>query len=178
MDKNELKEIRKQKFAQMEQQLKETHPKEEDSLFYYHSSEERIVLSHALFWTMTLPQFFKSRLRKEKFFLLLRQYQEEMLDAFLQDDDYFSDLLHYCNILYEMLPTILMSSYLREEKDARKLAAISVVAAGYGGDMDENLCNELLDDMDFHYNKVKCRKIEGMLPKLMKMVEGEMKSMR
>ena len=203
MYKNELKEIRKQKFAQMEQQLKETHPKEEDSLFYYHSSEERVVLSHALFWTMTLPQFFKSRLRKEKlpsvttfsprdslsklssplgllkeFFLLLRQYQEEMLDAFLQDDDYFSDLLHYCNILYEMLPTILMSSYLREEKDPRKLAAISVVAAGYGGDMDEELCNELLDDMDFHYNKVKCRKIELMLPKLMKMVEGEMRSMR
>ena len=177
MDKNELKEIRKQKFAQMEQQLKETPPKEEDSLFYYHSSEVRIVLSHALFWTMTLPQFFKSRLRKEKFFLLLRQYQEEMLDAFLQDDDYFSDLLHYCNILYEMLPTILMSSHLREEKDSRKLAAISVVAAGYGGDMDENLCNELLDDMDFHYNKVKCRKIEVMMPKLMKMVEGEMKSM-
>ena len=178
MDKKELKEIRKQKFAQMEQQLKETHPKEEDRMFYYHSSEERIVLSHALFWTMTLPQFFKSRLRKEKFFLLLRQYQEEMLDAFLQDDDYFSDLLHYCNILYEMLPTILMSSYLREEKDARKLASISVVAAGFGGDMDEDLCNELLDDMDFHYNKVKCRKIEVMMPKLMKMVEGEMRSMR
>ena len=202
MDKNELKEIRKQKFAQMEQQLKETHPKEEDSLFYYHSSEERVVLSHALFWTMTLPQFFKSRLRKEKlptvttfsprdslsklssplglpkeFFLLLRQCQEEMLDAFLQDDDYFSDLLHYCNILYEMLPTILMSSYLREEKDARKLAAISVVAAGFGGDMDEELANELLDDMDFHFNKVKCRKIELMLPKLMKMVEGEMVAM-
>ena len=178
MDKKELKEIRKQKFAQMEQQLKEMHPKEEDRMFYYHSSEERIVLSHALFWTMTLPQFFKSRLRKEKFFLLLRQYQEEMLDAFLQDDDYFSDLLHYCNILYEMLPTILMSSYLREEKDARKLASISVVAAGFGGDMDEDLCNELLDDMDFHYNKVKCRKIEVMMPKLMKMVEGEMRSMR
>ena len=175
MDKNELKEIRKQKFAQMEQQLKDMHPKEEDSLFYYHSSEERIVLSHALFWTMTLPQFFKSRLRKEKFFLLLRQYQEEMLDAFLQDDDYFSELLRYCNILFEMLPTILMSTELREEKDARKLAAIAVVAAGYGGDMDENLSNELLDDMDFHYNKVKCRKIEGMLPKLKTMVEGEMR---
>ena len=178
MDKNELKEIRKQKFAQMEQQLKDMHPKEEDSLFYYHSSEERIVLSHALFWTMTLPQFFKSRLRKEKFFLLLRQYQEEMLDAFLMEDDYFPEQLRYCNILFEMLPTILMSTELRAEKDARKLAAIAVVAAGYGGDMDEDLCNELLDDMDFHYNKVKCRKIEGMLPKLMKMVEGEMRSMR
>lgn len=177
MDKNELKEIRKQKFAQMEQQLKETHPKEEDRMFYYHSSEKRIVLSHALFWTMTLPQFFKSRLRKEKFFLLLRQYQEEMLDAFLQDDDYFSDLLHYCNILYEMLPTILMSSYYREEKDARKLAAISVVAAGFGGDMDEELANELLDDIDYHYNKVKCRAIEQLMPKLMKMVEEEMVAM-
>ena len=174
----EVKAVRKQMFYDMEQKLREKYPKEEDRMFYYHSSEERVVLSHALFWTMTLPQFFKSRLRKEKFFLLLRQYQEEMLDAFLQDDDYFSDLLHYCNILYEMLPTILMSSYFREEKDARKLAAISVVAAGYGGDMDEELCNELLDDMDFHYNKVKCRKIEQMLPKLMKMVEGEMESMR
>lgn len=37
------------------------------------------------------------------------------------------------------------------------------------------LCNELLDDIDFHFNKVKCRKIEGMMPRLMKMVKGEMK---
>ena len=101
-----------------------------------------------------------------------------MLDAFLTEDDYFSELLRYCNILFEMLPTILMSTALRTDKDARKLAAISVVAAGYGGDMDEELYNELLDDMDFHYNKVKCRKIEEMLPKLMKMVEGEKRSMR
>jgi len=177
MDKNELREIRKQKFAEMELRLKEIHPKEEDRLFYHHSSEDRIVLSHALYWTMTLPQFFKSKLRKEKFFLLLRQYQEEMLDAFLQDDDYFSDLLHYCNILYEMLPTILMSSYLREEKDSRRLAAISVVAAGFGGDMPEELATILIDDIDYHYNKVKCRQIELIMPKLMKMVDGEMKSM-
>ena len=39
--------------------------------------------------------------------------------------------------------------------------------------------NELLDDMDFdRYGMVKCSKLEGMLPKLMKMVEGEMQSMR
>ena len=176
--KEELREARKQWFTLMEQKLLEMHTKEDDSLLYYHSSEDRIVLSHAMFWTMTQLQFFKSKMRKEKFSLLLRQYEEEMLDAFLQDDDYFSELLHYCNILYEMLPTILCASHLRAEKDARKLAAIAVVAAGYGGDMDEELCNELLDDMDFHYNRVKCRKIEGMLPKLMKMVEGEMKSMR
>ena len=202
MDKKGLREKRKQWFSQMEAKLKETQPKEEDSLFYYHSSEDRIVLSHAMFWTMTQPQFFKSKLRKEKlpsvttfsprdslsklssplglqkeFFLLLRQYQEEMLDAFLQDDDYFLDLLHYCNILYEMLPTILMASHLKTEKYTPKLAAISLVAAGYAGDMPEELANELLDDMEFdRYGKVKCRAMEHLMPKLMEMVEGEMKS--
>jgi hypothetical protein len=176
MDKTILREVRKQKFDQMEQQLKEIHPNEKDSIFYYHSSEDRIVLSHALFWTMTLPQFFKSKLRKEKFFLLLRQYQEEMLDAFLQDDDYFPDLLHYCNLMYEMLSTILMASHLRDERDSRKLAAISVVAAGFGGDMPEELATILIDDIDYHFNKVKCRQIELIMPKLMKMVEGEMRS--
>ena len=178
MNKEELRETRKQMFAQMEQGLQEIHPKEEDRMFFYHSSEDRVVLSHALFWVMTQPQSLKGKIRKERLFLLLRQYQEEMLDAFLTEDDYFSELLRYCNILFEMLPTILMSTELRTDKDARKLAAIAVVAAGYGGDMDEELCNELLDDMDFHYNKVKCRKIEGMLPKLMGMVEGEMEGMR
>jgi hypothetical protein len=58
-------------------------------------------------------------------------------------------------------------------KGARKLAAITVVAAVYGGNMDEELANELLNDMDFHYNKVKCRKVDQLLPKLMKMVEGD-----
>ena len=74
MNSDDLRERRKQWFAPMEQKLKEMHTKEDDSLFYYHSSEDRIVLSHALFWTMTQPQFFKSKMRKEKFFLLLRQY--------------------------------------------------------------------------------------------------------
>ena len=178
MEKNELRETRKQMFTQMEQRLQEMYPKEEDRMFYYHSSEDRIVLSHALFWVMTQPQCLKGKIRKERFFLLLRQYEEDMLDAFLTEDDYFSELLHYCNILFETLPTILMSTGLRTEKDARKLAAIAVVAAGYGGDMDEELCNELLDDMDFHYNKVKCRKIEGLMPRLMGMVESEMEGMK
>ena len=93
-----------------------------------------------------------------------------MLDAYLQDTEDFPVMLHYCNIIYEYLPMILNSSHLRGEKGASKLAAIAVVAAGYGGDMDEELANALLVDMDFdRYGKVKRRK-------LMKMVEGEMNS--
>ena len=175
----ELMEVRKQMISQMEQKLHETWSSEEDSLFYYHRSEDRIVLSHAMFWVMTQPQCLKGKIRKEKFFLLLRQYQEEMFDAYLQDTEDVPTMLHYCNVLYETLPMILNSSHLRGEKDARKLSAIAVVAAGYGGDMDEEMVNALLDDMDFDkYGKVKCREIEEMLPKLMKMVESEMEGMR
>ena len=36
-----------------------------------------------------------------------------------------------------------------------------------------------MDDMDFErYDKVKCRKIEQMMPRLMKMVESEIEGMR
>lgn len=40
--------------------------------------------------------------------------------------------------------------------------------------MDEASFNDLLDDLDSFYNKVKSRKIERMLSKYMKMVEREM----
>ncbi len=40
--------------------------------------------------------------------------------------------------------------------------------------MDEEMANTLLDDMDFdRYGKVKCGKIEGMVPKVMKIVKEE-----
>ena len=116
------KEKQKQRFAEMEQKLKEIYPREDDRMFYYHSSEDRIVLSHAIFWVMTLPQFLKGKIRKEKYFLLLRQYEEEMMDAFL---------------------------------------------------MEEDLANELLDDIDFYNNRVKCRKIEELMPQLQELVEKE-----
>ncbi len=109
--------------------------------------------------------------------LLLRQYEKEMLDAYLTDDEQFSDLLRYCNILLEYMPIVMTATHdIKKDKDARKLAAIAVVAGGYGGDMDEELANELLDDMDFYRGKVKCQKIEQMLPELNKMVEEEIKN--
>ena len=54
MDKKEIHEARKQAFDKLEKQLQENVPAE-DRFFYYHSSEDRIVLSHALFWIMSRP---------------------------------------------------------------------------------------------------------------------------
>ena len=70
-----LRETRRQMMADLESSmLKGKSP--EDSIFYYHSSEDRIVLSHALFWVMT--KSLKGKVAKEKIFLLIRQYHEEM----------------------------------------------------------------------------------------------------
>ena len=71
-----LRETRRQMMADLEKSmLKGKSP--EDSIFYYHLSEDRIVLSHALFWVMT--KSLKGKVSKEKNLLLIRQYQEEML---------------------------------------------------------------------------------------------------
>ena len=94
-----------------------------------------------------------------------------MLDAYLTESDYFPELLRYCNIIYDTFPTILRTI---PGKDARKLTAIMIVACGYGGDMPDALSDELLDDMDFYYGRVKCLKIEKMLPELNDLVRDEM----
>ena len=71
-----LRETRRLMMADLElSMMKGKSP--EDSIFYYHSSEDRIVLSHALFWVMTKSP--KGKVAKEKNLLLIRQYQEEML---------------------------------------------------------------------------------------------------
>lgn len=173
--KEQLIEERKLMFDQMEQKL-QVGRTPEDSLFYYHLSEDRIILSHAIFWVMT--QSFKGKIAKEKYYVLLRQYEEEMLDAYLTEDAYFLELLRYCNILFEYMSIVLHGVYdFATDKAARRLAAIAMVAAGYAGDMPEDLCYELLDNMDFHFNKVKCRKIEQMLPRLNAMVAEEVNTM-
>ena len=153
------REMRKQMFAEFEQQmLKGLKP--EDSVFYHHSSEDRIVLSHALFWVMTAN--IKGRMAKQKFLLLLRKFQE---------------LLHYCNLIFEVLPNILMGAFdVKTDKEVRKLSAILLVAGGYGGDMPETLCYDLLGDIDFCYNRVKCREIERLLPELNELVKQEQDS--
>lgn len=171
LTKEDHKALRKERMSQLEEQLNKSQSPEDD-MFYYHSSEDRIVLSHALFWVMTAPM--KGRIAKEKYLLLLRQFQEDLLTAWLTDSPDFSDLLHYCNVIYNTLPIILRGAYnFSTDKDARRLAAICVVAGGYGGDMPDDAADELLDDIDFVYNKVKCRAIECLLPTLNRLVVEE-----
>ncbi len=175
MGRDELKAFRMEMIFRMEQQLAKSRNPEED-MFHCHPSEDRIVLSHALFWVMTASV--KGKMGKEEYLLLLRQYQEEMLAAWLTESPDFKDLLHYCNVIYNILPIILRGAYdYRTDRDARKLGAICIVAGGYGGDMPEAQADELLDDMDFFHNRVKCRKIESLLSMLNGLVAAEQQTL-
>ena len=81
MNKEDRNSFRKEIIGKLEDQWAKSNSPEDD-LFYYHPSEDKIVLSHALFWVMT--QNIKGKVGKEKYLLLLRQYQEEMLEAYLK----------------------------------------------------------------------------------------------
>lgn len=174
MSKEELKAIRKEFLSNMETKLQKV-SKPEDDLFYYHPNEDHIVLSHALFWVMSKP--LATKMTHHECFLLLRKYEEEMLEAYLTESEVFAELLHYCNIVYNILPFVMKSYEVSSgsERLSRKLSAIAIVAAGYGGDLDTDTAYDLLDDMDFNrYGKVVCPEIERMLPFLNKMVEEQM----
>lgn len=111
MNKEERNSFRKEMLGKLEEQWAKSNSLEDD-LFYYLPSEDKIVLSHALFWVMT--QNIKGKVGKEKYLLLLRQYQEEMLEAYLSESEDFKDLLHYCNIMYGDLHIVMAVKELRE----------------------------------------------------------------
>lgn len=144
-----LKETREQMFAEFERRLLALRPPE-DGLFYLHPDEEHLVVSHALCRLMTrtsVKQY--SRLKSLQ---LLRQYEEEMLEAWLTESPDIPDLLRYCNLMLEglmyELKTSVEYSFLTPSQ-ANRLGSILVVAASYGSDMPDEEAWELLDDMDF-----------------------------
>ena len=47
-----------------------------------------------------MTQSMKGKIATEKNVLLLRKYQEEMLNAYLTEEACFPELLRYCNIMF------------------------------------------------------------------------------
>ena len=174
MEKELQKDIRREMFDRMEADLRKT-CKPEERMIALHPDEGHIVVSHALFLMMSKP--LTGKLPKLKGFYLLRKFEEEMLTAYLTESDEFPKLLRYCNLLYDMFPYELAAAARNAAiaSKVRKLQVIGMVAAGYGGDMEDDTVDDILDDMDFdRNNKVCSHVIERMMPQLNTMVEREM----
>ena len=173
MEKDIQKEMRKQMFDQIEADLQKS-IKPEERMFALHPDEEHIIVSHALFLMMSKP--LATKLPSLKGLYLLRKYEEEMLTAFLTESNDFPELLRYCNLLYDVFPYELAAAARNAAiaSKVRKLQGIGMVAAGYGGDMDDDTVDDILDDMDFdRNNKVCSHEIELMMPQLNQLVERE-----
>ena len=173
MKQDSQKEMRKEMFDRMETELQKS-CKPEERMFSLHPDEEHIIVSHALFLMMSKP--LATKLPSLKGLYLLRKYEEEMLTAFLTESNDFPELLRYCNLLYDVFPYELAAAARNAAiaSKVRKLQAIGMVAAGYGGDMDDDTVDDILDDMDFdRNNKVCSHVIERMLPQLNQLVEQE-----
>ena len=173
MSQESQKEMRKEMFDRMEADLQKT-CKPEDRMFALHPDEEHIIVSHALFLMMSKP--LASKLIGLKGLFLLRKLEEEMLTAYLTESEEFPVLLRYCNLLYEVFPYELAAAARNAAiaSKVRKLQAIGMVAAGYGGDMEDDTVYDILDDMDFdRNNKVRSHIIELMMPQLKQLVEQE-----
>ena len=167
------KEMRKQMFKQIEADLQKR-CKPEKRMFSLHPDEDHIIVSHALFLIMSKP--LAGKLPSLKGLFLLRKFEEEMLTAYLTESDEFPELLRYCNLLYDMLPYELAAAACNAAiaSKVRKLQVIGMVAAGYGGDMEDDTVDDILDDMDFdRNNKVCSHVIERMMPQLNQLVEQE-----
>lgn len=173
MKQDSQKEMRKEMFDWMEAELQKT-CKPEDRMFALHPDEEHIIVSHALFLMMSKP--LATKLPSLKGLYLLRKLEEEMLTAYLTKSDEYPELLRYCNLLYDMFPYELAAAARNAAiaSKVRKLQAIGMVAAGYGGDMEDDTVDDILEDMDFDRNdKVYSHVIERMLPQLNQLVERE-----
>ncbi len=84
--KEQMEMVRKATFDRLEKRLNEL-VSLEDRLFYHHPDDDHIILSHALFWVMT--KSLATQLNWSKTTLLLRMYQEKMLEAYLTESDDF-----------------------------------------------------------------------------------------
>lgn len=175
MGKDIHKEMRKQMFDQMETELQKT-CKPEERMFSLHPDEEHIIVSHALFLMMSKP--LAGKLPSLKGLFLLRKLEEEMLTAYLTESDEYPELQRYCNLLYDVFPYELAAAArnaaIAIASKVRKLQAIGMFAAVYGGDMDDDTVDDIFDDMDFDRNdKVCSHVIERMMPQLNQLVEQE-----
>ena len=173
MKQDSQKEMRKQMYDRMEAELQKT-CKPEERMFALHTDEDHIIVSHALYLIMS--KLLATKLPSLKGLYLLRKLEEEMLTAYLTESDGFPELLCYCNLLYDMFPYELAAAARNAgiASKIRKLQAIAKVAAGYGGIMEDDTVDDILDDMDFdRNNKVCSHVIELMMPQLNELVKRE-----
>lgn len=141
----------------------------DDSLFYYHSSLERILLGLAIYAisSKTLIQ----NLGKAKYLTLLNIYIPDLITAWIDENDedfatMFNMTITVSESLYKVMPAVLQE-HPSKKRQIRKLLYFFGSAIATGGDMTQEQADALLDDLTTDGKQIYSEKIEEFGNKLL-----------
>lgn len=145
----------------------------DDSIFYYHSDLDRILLGLAIFSISSIPLV--RNLGKLKSLTLLHIYTKDLITAWIdEDDDSFKSMFGLTITIAEAyFPCIIAAEkqYPSRKKLLRKLVELYGTAISAGGDMAPSLAEILIDDLSTDGEKLYSDKIKKYGEELLALVK-------
>ncbi len=143
--------------------------KPEDSIFYYHKDLERILLSLAIFVISSRPV--TAKLGKAEMLKILHLQVPDLITAWIDEDEKtFEQLFPMVMTVAEgYTPAAIAAEkkYPASKKAVRMMAYLLANASGAGGDMNDALANELLDDLSTDGDEIYSDKIKAFGTRLL-----------
>ncbi len=149
---------------QIYQEWRNSLKKPDDSIFYYHPSLERIVLGLTMYEIASRPYLYK--LEKAKALQVYNIYINEMITAWIYDSDEYKDSFAFT---FQSLMTLseaffITSNGFRQKHPALKKTVMALMNTfafwtAIGGDINDELAEELLDDIATDGEKIDSEKI-------------------
>lgn len=130
------------------EQWRKSLKKPEDSIFYYHSSMEKVLVSCAVFTMLT--QGLEKELDDLKAIHLFRQYTRELIEGWQAGNGDFDFLFRSIGLTAECLPLMFvegMNSRPGKKPALKKLMAAFSIGLGYCGEMSQSKAEGLLADI-------------------------------
>ncbi len=143
----------------------------DDSIFYYHPSLERIVLGLAMYEIASRP--YLRKLGKAKSLTLYNMYINEMVTAWIYDSDEYKESFGYTfHSLMTLSQTffIVSNALMQQQPALKKVLRQLQYTFGFwpaiGGDIKDELAEELLDDITTDGKRIESEKIERIVKRV------------
>lgn len=148
---------------------RDTLKKPNDSIFYYHSGLERILLGLSIFVLTPQPAF--AKLDKAVPLWIFHKYVPDLITAWIDDKgDDFKSVFDLTMVVSESY-LLAANEYARQHQSKRKvintIMAFFAAAASAGGDVHPHIAEELLDDLSTDGSKIYSTKIAAFGTRLL-----------
>ena len=141
----------------------------DDSIFYYHPSLERILLGLAIYAISS--KSLVQNLGEAKPLKLLHIYIPDLITAWIdEDDEAFATMFNLTMTVAESFVPAAVEyerRYPAKKKNIRKLSTFFAQAVACGGDMNEKMAEDLLDDLSTDGKQIFSDKISSFGSRLL-----------